>query len=67
MSLKHDYVNQMIIAQWDYEIQAINQEIAERKRKIMEIEKEIQKVDKKIKFLKNLEKSIDKLFSWVYN
>lgn len=67
MSLKHDYVNQIVSANWDYEIQQINKQIAERKRKIIAIEKEIQKIDKKLKRLKNFEKTIDKFLCWVYN
>ena len=62
MGLQHNYVNKIISANLDYEIQQIGKQIAKRKRKIMEIDKQIQKIDKKLEKLKKLEKTIDKLF-----
>lgn len=62
MSLKHNYVNEMISANFDYEIQQIDKQIAARKKKIMEIDRQIQQIDKKLERLKKIEKTIDKLF-----
>lgn len=60
MSLKHDYVNEMLVAYWDNEIQQKKKQIEENNKKIEENKKRIKEIEKQIEENKKIIKKNNK-------